>query len=181
MSGTGRPTYRPRKGTADPAASYIESRHIMVRDLPSHLVVKSREKKPIEIDELKKKLEELSVPQISLDDAEDFDDEDEVDSGEITDSDSEPGDALLRELARVKKEKAEGEARKLQEARTKVMNQLTTTSIVNPEYSMKLNWTEEAVFHGQAAPQKAEDERKHVNDPVRNPTHYRFLRKYLHT
>jgi hypothetical protein len=56
MSGTRRPTYRSRKGKADPAAAYVNTRHVMVRDLPSHLAVKRREKRVFNHDELKQKL-----------------------------------------------------------------------------------------------------------------------------
>jgi protein CWC15 len=155
----------------------------MVRDLPSHLAVKRREKRVFNHDELKQKLQQLDTPNISLDEANEFEDEDADDTDEVAvkDSESDVEESLLRELARVKKEKAEEEARKLEEARAQTIKQFTANALLNSDYSLKLKWTEEAVFHNQAATEPPKDADEFVNDPVRNRAHYRFLQKYLHT
>jgi protein CWC15 len=187
MSGSGRPTYRPRKGTADPAAAYVKSRHAMVRDLPGNLAIRAREKRDFTPEELSQKLAALGAPAVSLAEADAFDDADESggdsgaeESGGDSDADAGAQGALLRELARLKRERAEEEARRVREARAHAIKELTAPP-ADPGYSMKLSWTEEAVFHGQAVEESRHDEREDANDPVRNPAHYRFLQKYLHT
>lgn len=175
MSGTGRPTYRTRKGSANPAASYMTSKSTMVRDLPGHMKMKLREKKTFDREELKKKLEQIGKPAIDFTDAKEFDDID-ADYSEhepVDEASSDDQEALLRELARLKKQKAEEEARKMKE-------KFAANPLVNPDYSLKLKWTEERVFRNQAAtePPKRDD---FVNDPVRNEAHKKFLQKYLHT
>ena len=175
MSGTGRPTYRTRKGSANPAASYISAKTTMVRDLPSHMKMKLREKKTFNREELKKKLEGIGKPAIDINDANEFEDEDADYSEEApaeTDSDDDQ-EALLRELARLKRQKAEEEARKLRD-------KFGANPITSSEYSLKLKWTEERVFRNQAA-DEPKPRNEFVNDPVRNDAHRRFLQKYLHT
>jgi hypothetical protein len=132
----------------------------MVRDLPSHLTVKRRERR------------------VFNHEAKEFEDDD---TDEVAVEESDVEESLLRELARVKKEKAEAEARKLEEARAQTARQFTANALLNSDYSLKPKWTEEAVFHNQAATEPPKSADEFVNDPVRNQAHYRFLQKYLHT
>lgn len=147
----------------------------MVRDLPGHMKMKLREKKTFDREELKKKLEGIGKPGIDIKDANEFEDED-ADYSEETASASDSDDdqeALLRELARLKRQKAEEEAKKLRE-------KFGANPLTNPEYSLKLKWTEERVFRNQAA-DEPKPRNDFVNDPVRNEAHRKFLQKYLHT
>jgi protein CWC15 len=153
----------------------------MVRDLPGHMVIKSREKKIFSPEDLRQKLEAIVPASASLNDAEEFEDLDADDSedGSISDDEAKEDlqESLLKELARMKREKAEEEARKLATARTELGNQLTTYS----DYSLKLTWTEEAVFHNQAAHEPVRNPNEFVNDSVRNDGHRQFLQRYLRT
>ena len=185
MSGTGRPTYRSRKGTANPGAEYIPTKHVMVRDLPGHKKIKLREKKVIDRDELLKRLEKLDAPKVSFDDAAEFD-EDDTDDSESSDITSDTGDeddeqtSLKNELQRMLKERAEEVNRKVRETQQQIKNQFTANPLLDADYSTKRKWTEEAIFQNQAiqvAPMKKDN---HVNDPIRTEYHQKFLQKYLH-
>ena len=158
----------------------MNNKPVMVRDLPSHKKMLMREKKDFSKEELEKKLESLGRPAISLDDADEFADEDAdcTESGGLDDQSDDDQEALLRELARLKKEKADEEARKVKEAQRLAVNQFITK--VDPDYSMKLKWTEERVFRNQAI-DEPKPRNEFVNDPVRNEYHRKFLQKFLHT
>ena len=185
MSGTGRPTYRTRKAQEDPAKAYLLTSREMTRSLPNHTKLKFRQKKEFDKEEMLKKLELAETKTISLDAAEDFDDADEdsdADSSFSSSSDSEDDNqALMNELARLKKERAEEEERKNLEEQQKKMSEITKNPLLNPDYSMKVDWRDETVFRNQAVDvDETENMRKtHVNDPVRNAYHQRFLRKYV--
>lgn len=189
MSGTGRPTYRNRKGKANPSASYMNTHHVMTRDLPSHLKIKLREKKDFDREEILRRLEKLDQPKSSPEQG-DEDIKESEDSDSDTDSSSnssitsDTGDeddeqtALMQELARMKQERREEEERKIREAQEQIRNQFTANPLLDPEYSTKRKWTEESIFQNQAltAPTRKD---KYVNDPIRSEYHQQFLRKYL--
>lgn len=188
MSGTGRPTYRNRKGKANPSASYMNTHHVMTRDLPSHLKIKLRDKKVIDKAELLKRLEKLDHPKYSPADDADAEnngssesDSDSDDSSAITSDTGDDDDeqaSLMQELARMKQERQEEEERKIREAQEQIRNQFTANPLLDPEYSTKRNWMEESIFQNQAASAPTRKD-KYVNDPIRNEYHQQFLRKYL--
>ena len=185
MSGTGRPTYKNRKGTAN-SGEYVPTRHVMVRDMPGHKNIKKRSQVSFNREEMLKKLQTSLGTRVAVHDADDFEkaDEDSYSSESESDSSSEDGDdqnALLQELARMKKEKAEEEKKKMQEIQVAMRNQLSTNPLLNPtDYSMEVKWTDETVFHNQAA-DEPDKKGRYVNDPVRNEYHHKFLRKFLKT
>lgn len=149
----------------------------MVRDLPGHMAMKERSKKAFDKGELKQKLEAIGGPSLSLKEVEEFADVDADYSDDEMKKKLIEGDDLLKELARIKKERAIEEARKFRQVQDQVESKFTST---DQGYSMKLKWTEETVFRNQAV----EPERKRdafVNDPIRNEYHRKFLQKYLHT
>ena len=179
MSGTGRPTYRNRKGSANPASAYVSSAHVMGRDLPGHKKIKIREKKMLKREELEEKLKSLEQNAQTFDEiSSEFDDDDESES--IDESDEEDNNALLNELNRIKKEKQEAEENKLNEIQKQTISQFTNNQMINNDYSMNLKWTEESVFQNQAV-NEPKEKNKFVNDLIRNDSHKKFLRKYLRT
>ena len=58
--------------------------------------------------------------------------------------------ALMNELERLKKERAEEEERKNLEDQQKKMSEITKNPLLNPDYSMKVDWRDETVFRNQA-------------------------------
>ena len=189
MSGTGRPTYRTRKASEDPAHSYLLSAHQMARSMPNHTKLKFMpKKKEFNKEEMLKKLEEIEGPTVHISAAKEFEelDADSDPGSSLSDSSSSSSEddqeALMNELMRLKKERAEEEERKRKEELEKQQSQYTTNSLLNPDYSMKVDWREETVFKNQAmdVPENEGAHRQYVNDPVRNEYHKRFLRKYIH-
>lgn len=184
MSGTGRPTYRTKKGSSNPAAEYIPSRHVMVRDMPGHKKIKQRENIEIDREKLKEKLNSLQTPTISLDEADEFENADADDDYSTVSSDSSESEdneaELMNELARMKKEREEDKQKQLKDTQMQIRAQFTTNPLLTDEYSMKQKWTDEAIFHNQAVNEPKSTDR-HSNDPLRNDFHRNFLRKYLRT
>ena len=180
MSGTGRPTYRNRKGSANPASAYIPTAHVMARDMPGHLKIKMREKKVFNREELQKKLKALEGSKNNFDELGNYEDEDadETESSFSDDSDDDDNNALLNELNRIKKEKAEEEEQKLKDIQAQARSQFTANPLIDPEYSMNQKWTEESVFQNQAV-NEPKEKKQFVNDLIRNDYHKKFLRKYL--
>lgn len=192
MSGTGRPTYRNRKGKANPSASYMNTHHVMTRDLPSHLKIKLREKKVFDKEEILRRLEKLDHSKslttqdgagtTEINESEDSDTDTETETSSAITSDTGDDDdeqaSLMQELARMKQERQEEEERKIREAQEQIRNQFTANPLLDPEYSTKRKWTEESIFQNQAltAPVRKD---KYVNDPIRSEYHQQFLRKYL--
>jgi protein CWC15 len=156
----------------------------MVRDLPSHLLIKRREKQVYAESDLKAKLDRIAPTRVSVDEAKEFEDIDADDSDShipTDDSDAGTNEEVLRELARLKREKAEEEARKLEQGRSQAQGRLSANPLIDGTFSLKLKWTEESVFHHQSATEPVRKGSDFVNDPVRNENHHRFLQKYLHT
>ncbi|EAY05644.1 Cell cycle control protein, putative [Trichomonas vaginalis G3] len=183
MSGSGRPTYRTRKYSDDPAKAYLPTSHQMARSLPGHMKLKYRQKKLLNKEEMLSKLNEAKIESTSLKEVEDYADVDADSDSESIDSSSSSSDededqAILQELARLKKERAEEEERKAQQLQAQQQEQLTQNPLLNPDYSMKLDWRDETVFRNQQmnAPQQTND---HINDPVRNEYHKRFMRRFV--
>ncbi|OHT00648.1 pre-mRNA-splicing factor CWC15 [Tritrichomonas foetus] len=139
-------------------------------------------------------MQKLDGPKINFDDdnnadgkysnIHDFDDDDEDDS-DSSSIDTDTGDeddeqaALLNELERMKREKAEEEERKIREAQDQIRNQFTANPLLDPDYSTKRQWTEEAIFHNQALITHQKKADRYVNDPIRSEYHQKFMQKYL--
>ena len=188
MSGTGRPTYRTRKASEDPAHSYLLSAHQMARSMPNHTKLKMRPKKEFNKEEMLKKLEEINGPTVKITNAKEFEelDADSEPDSSLSDSDDSSSEddqeALMNELMRLKKERAEEEDRRRKDQLQKEQSKYTSNALLNPDYSMKVDWREETVFKNQAmnVPENEGSHKQYVNDPVRNEYHKRFLRKYIH-
>ena len=97
---------------------------------------------------------------------------------------SEDEEELLRELARIKQERAEAEAQRLAEeaARERAIKEQEAAS-ANPLIgggvtALRRRWDDDTVFRGQASSVKKED-KKFVNDVVRTGSHKKFLSKYV--
>jgi len=120
-------------------------------------------------------------------DDEDDSDSDDSDSDDDSDEDDEEDTAeLLRELEKIKKEKALEQQRQEEEARAEAEEQQHTAVMTgNPllagaeeGFKVKRRWDDDVVFRHQS---RGEPQRKKrfVNDAIRNDFHKKFLAKYI--
>ena len=125
-------------------------------------------------------------------DADDTDDDDDDDDDEDEDDDDET-ELLMRELEKIKRERAADAAAKeaaaadaAEKERTEAV--LKGNPLVNPmassssktggDYSLKRRWDDDVVFKNQTR-NEPETKRRFINDTVRNDFHRRFLEKYV--
>lgn len=120
-------------------------------------------------------------------DADDEDDEEETDSDEDDDEDEEA--ELLAELERIKRERAEGAARKAAEAAAGAeLDQQAELARGNPllqdklagdgTFAVKRRWDDDVVFKNQARAEPKQ-QRRFINDTIRSDFHRRFLDRYI--
>jgi len=117
-------------------------------------------------------------------------DEDSEDSDDDDDEDEEAG--LMRELERIKKERAQEAANKEREATEEAAAEqdssiLQGNPLIDPtrlgaagggSHVVKRRWDDDVVFKNQSREPKKEA-RRFINDTVRNDFHKRFLNKYV--
>ena len=170
MSGTGRPQYITKKGSTDPAQSYLPSRQVMTRSMPGHRHISYREKQDFSKEDLKSKLADIDTPKVKYNDSSDYDDSDS-ESVATSETDSEDNQQeLIKTLVQLKKEKEEEKTRELTKAQISQLNK--------PNYDMTLNWMDQSVF-GNSTSREPKEKSKYVNDPVRSRYHKEFLGKYI--
>ncbi|KAJ2159244.1 complexed with cef1p [Coemansia sp. RSA 552] len=107
------------------------------------------------------------------------------DSSEESDddgSDSEDETAMLmRELEKIKRERAEDKAR--QDDEEQLMNGPATMSsnplLAKPDFSVKRRWDDDVVFRNQAQ-DDGKPKKRFINDMLRSDFHRKFMRKYVH-
>ncbi|XP_062521418.1 spliceosome-associated protein CWC15 homolog [Corticium candelabrum] len=195
------------------------SKHYSSRDLPGQLKLKTRERGQGTVEELRSRdfrrhLEEreraaarertkdsgkVAVessaskrPRIEPsqttgnEDADDLDDdEDEDESGDSDDDTAE----LLRELQKIKNERAEEEARKEREKKEedeqiRTENIMRGNPLLNPQtsgsFKVKQRWDDDVVFKNCAKGLDDKPVQKHfINDMLRSEFHKKFMEKYI--
>lgn len=128
-----------------------------------------------------------------LEESKDIDADSESDSDESEESDSEEEDEqadLMRELAKIKAERAEQaavqaakEAAAQEEQREKDIalgNPLLNAEQGRSEYGVKRRWDDDVVFKNQArGTEERGKEKRFVNDLLRSDFHRRFMDKYV--
>ncbi|KAJ4828781.1 hypothetical protein Tsubulata_023758 [Turnera subulata] len=121
------------------------------------------------------------------DDADDSDVEvnNDDDSDEDDDDDEDDTEALLAELERIKKERAEEKLRLEQqqaaeELKAKEEQLLRGNPLLNnpTSFGAKRRWDDDVVFKNQARGE-TKTPKRFINDTVRNDFHRRFLQKYM--
>lgn len=121
------------------------------------------------------------------DDADDSDVEvnNDDDSDEDEDDDEDDTEALLAELERIKKERAEEKLRQEQEQaaeelKAKEEQLLRGNPLINnpTSFGAKRRWDDDVVFKNQARGE-TKTPKRFINDTVRNDFHRRFLQKYM--
>ena len=85
-------------------------------------------------------------------------------------SSSSDDDELMRELARIKEERARAE-----EIKMTTSNPLITTSLA----SVGRRWDDDTVFKGLAGQSTQVGQKRFINDAVRSEFHRKFLNKYI--
>eukprot|EP00741_Cyanophora_paradoxa_P020629 tig00021281_g19912.t1 len=118
------------------------------------------------------------------------DDKDDSDKEDDADDDDEEAE-LLRELERIKRERAEETARKemerkIKEAKEKEAAVMTGNPLLQSalndapvSFGIKKRWDEDVVFKNQARMEPTTKKQRFINDTVRNDFHRRFLAKYV--
>ena len=111
------------------------------------------------------------------------------DSEDSEDEDSEDEEAALQaELAKIRKEREDQQAKLDAEAHAEKQSQLEEAALIgNPllnlgETSGKLKrrWNDDVVFRNQAEKRPDQSKKRFINDTVRNDFHKRFLNKFIH-
>lgn len=128
--------------------------------------------------------EKLAIKNIDADDS-DVDlksDSDESDDDDNDDDEDETA-ALLAELERIKKERAEEKLRKErqkqeEELKSKEVELVRGNPLLNPNFSVKRRWDDDVVFKNQARGEPKVTKR-FINDTIRNDFHRKFLSKYM--
>lgn len=114
------------------------------------------------------------------------DDDDDSDSDSDSDSDDEDGTAnLMRELAKIKAERAEQAAKEAAEKAAKEEEQkefdiARGNPLLNPsDYKLKRRWDDDVVFKNQARGTEEKRGKEFVNDLLRSDFHRRFMGRYV--
>ncbi|KAI4726438.1 Cwf15/Cwc15 cell cycle control protein [Aureobasidium sp. EXF-10728] len=116
----------------------------------------------------------------------DSDDASEEDSDSSDDEDDDDDEAeLMRELAKIKAERAEAAAREAAEQAAKEEEQqmrdiATGNPLLNKgAYDVKRRWDDDVVFKNQARGTEDKKGKEFVNDLLRSDFHRRFMSKYV--
>lgn len=105
-------------------------------------------------------------------------------SDEDDDDDDEDAEELMRELAKIKKEREEEEERKKEEKRREdERSRRDEVMKGNPlvqgsDVSLKRSWDDDTVFKNQARTAPKQKQR-FINDAVRSDFHKKFMNKYI--
>ncbi|PIA17996.1 Cwf15/Cwc15 cell cycle control protein [Coemansia reversa NRRL 1564] len=124
------------------------------------------------------------------DDSEAQSDGEDNEKAQDTDSDEDSEDEtalLLRELEKIKRERAEERAREEQKTlERRLMEDSGGPSLVggNPllgkrDFSVKRRWDDDVVFRNQARDEDDKPKKRFVNDMLRSDFHQKFMRKYM--
>ncbi|KAF2456323.1 Pre-mRNA-splicing factor Cwf15/Cwc15 [Lineolata rhizophorae] len=116
-----------------------------------------------------------SDPEASSDDSEDDDDDDEEDEQA----------ELMRELEKIKRERAEQKAKEEAERTAKEEEErefkiARGNPLLNPnDFNVKRRWDDDVVFKNQARGADDKKKKEFVNDLLRSDFHKRFMSKYV--
>eukprot|EP00053_Salpingoeca_punica_P019422 m.196381 g.196381 ORF g.196381 m.196381 type:complete len:236 (+) comp17651_c0_seq4:75-782(+) len=128
----------------------------------------------------------LMIQPNDLDRDDEIRDEDSDDDDESEEDDEDETAQLLRELQKIKRERAEEQARREAEKaaereKINIENALTSNPLMRPaaagDFSIKRRWDDDVVFKNCAK----QDEKDHgfINDTLRSTFHRKFMSKYI--
>ncbi|KAL3848071.1 hypothetical protein ACJMK2_018953 [Sinanodonta woodiana] len=123
------------------------------------------------------------IPAANLDADDPVDDEDEEDDSDDEDETA----ALLAELQKIKKERAQEMARmeaekKVEEERIRTENILKGNPLLNQEkveFKVKRRWDDDVVFKNCAKGEEDKKKSLFINDTLRSEFHKKFMEKYI--
>ncbi|KAL0310925.1 UNVERIFIED_CONTAM: protein CWC15A [Sesamum angustifolium] len=209
MTTAARPTWAPAKGGNEQGGTRIfgPSQKYSSRDIASHTTLKPRKDGQDTQDELQRRnlreeledrerrhfsskgarreIEDRIVPRsVDADDA-DVDVQSDDSEEDEDDDDGDDEEALLAELERLRKEKAEQKEREEQEKqeeelKAKEEQLLRGNPLLNnpTSFSVKRRWDDDVVFKNQARGE-TKTPKRFINDTIRNDFHRKFLQKYM--
>ncbi|XP_074572393.1 uncharacterized protein LOC141828900 isoform X1 [Curcuma longa] len=161
-----------------------ERRHFAFKD-KSYAEDRDRRKGHLLLEGTRREAEDRIVPRnIDADDSDvDVKDED----SDSDDDDQDDTEALLAELERIKKERAEEKLRKErlqqeEELKAKEAELMRGNPLINlnnsASFNVKRRWDDDVVFKNQARGESKAPKR-FINDTIRNDFHRKFLQKYM--
>ncbi|KAK1278173.1 hypothetical protein QJS04_geneDACA007277 [Acorus gramineus] len=164
---------RERRHFSSKDKSYAEDRDRRKGSSGSHLLLEGAKREPE--DRLIKNVDaDDSDVEVKSEDDSDDDDDDEDDT-----------EALLAELERIKKERAEEKLRKdrekqEEELKVKEAELIRGNPLLNnpTSFSVKRRWDDDVVFKNQARGE-TKTPKRFINDTIRNDFHRKFLQKYM--
>ncbi|KAG6533732.1 protein CWC15 homolog A-like [Zingiber officinale] len=162
-----------------------ERRHFSSKD-KSYTEDRDRRKGHLLLEGTRREAEDRIVPRnIDADDSDvDVNDDEDSDSGGDDEDDTE---ALLAELERIKKERAEEKLRKEQQQQeeelkvkeAELMRGNPLINLNNPaSFNVKRRWDDDVVFKNQSRGETKAPKR-FINDTIRSDFHRKFLQKYM--
>ncbi|KAJ2486613.1 complexed with cef1p [Coemansia sp. RSA 2050] len=146
----------------------------------------SSEERRAQLEEAKTRYIEMAQ---RLDAASDEDEGSQDDGGsgsEEEESDEDETAMLMRELEKIKRERAEEKAREEQDAvERKLLEGERSFLGENPllskrDFSVKRRWDDDVVFKNQAQGDDGKPKKRFVNDMLRSDFHRKFMKKYIH-
>ncbi|KAI8824361.1 Pre-mRNA-splicing factor Cwf15/Cwc15 [Fimicolochytrium jonesii] len=142
----------------------------------------------IEEDESSKRQRTKIEPNIDADDSEDDDEASESDSDSSDDDDDDDEAELLRELEKIRRERAEEKERqeraKMEEDEKQREEEALTgnpllESQASKDFSVKRRWDDDVVFKNQARGVEDNPKKRFINDVLRSDFHRKFMSKYV--
>ncbi|KAF2763467.1 Cwf15/Cwc15 cell cycle control protein [Pseudovirgaria hyperparasitica] len=134
---------------------------------------------------------EVKRRRLILQEAKDIDADSENSSDESSDSSDDDDDEedeqaeLMRELEKIKRERAEAKAKEEAERAAKEQEQREVdiargNPLLNPgDFNIKRRWDDDVVFKNQAKGTEDKKKKEFVNDLLRSDFHKRFMSKYV--
>ncbi|KAF2875074.1 Pre-mRNA-splicing factor Cwf15/Cwc15 [Massariosphaeria phaeospora] len=172
--------YAKKNGTYDPdAESAAEANSTTKRPLDA--ITATGEGEHDEADEKRRRIEVLEKYR-------DVDADDSSESSESSDDEDDEEDetaALMRELEKIKKERAEAKAkedaeREAQEEERREIDIARGNPLLNArDFTMKRRWDDDVVFKNQARGTEDRHKKEFINDMLRSDFHKKFMSKYV--
>eukprot|EP00043_Microstomoeca_roanoka_P019477 m.219594 g.219594 ORF g.219594 m.219594 type:complete len:276 (-) comp17003_c1_seq1:3584-4411(-) len=141
-----------------------------------------------ELQPKKSKLLAIQANRLDEDLPEEEDEEDDNESDSDSDDDEDDTAQLLAELEKIKKERAEEQARK-EEMKAVEHSRVRMESIVrgNPllndgssgDFTVKRRWDEDTVFKNCARGDDGRKKTNYINDTLRSESHMKFMQRYI--
>ncbi|KAF2288924.1 hypothetical protein GH714_022839 [Hevea brasiliensis] len=166
-----------------------ERRHFSSKDKSYNDDRDRRKSNQLLLEGMKRDTEDRIVPRsVDADDSDvevNNDDESGDDDDDDDDDDEDDTEALMAELERIKKERAEEKLRQDQqraaeELKAKEEQLLRGNPLLNnpTSFNVKRRWDDDVVFKNQARGE-TKTPKRFINDTIRNDFHRKFLQKYM--